>query len=112
MKKMFHYASASIAIDELKNKGFDIDFNIEEQQIIANPDNFEIVHLYRYEGFSNPDDESTVYGIQSKDQKLKGVFVAGQLANDESDAARVLLDLSIKDQQASNKDRQQGFNSK
>lgn len=109
MEKMYHYASASIAIDELKKKGFEIDYNIEEDKIIANPDHFQIVHLYRYEGFSNPDDESTVYGIQTKDNTQKGVFVAGQLANDENNAAKVLLDLSIRDQQKENENRRNDF---
>ncbi len=112
MEKMFHYASASIAIEELKKKGFDIDYNIEEEQIIQNPDNFQIVHLYRYEGFSNPDDESTVYGIQTKDNTKKGIFVAGQLGNDEDNAAKVLLDLSIRDHQAANQNRREGFEKK
>ncbi|WP_144892095.1 hypothetical protein [Flavobacterium tiangeerense] len=96
MSKMYHYASVSKALDELKEKGFTVDFNINDQDIIQNPSHYEIQHIYRYEGESNPDDEATVYGILSTTGQ-KGVFVAGYAANSDNDAAKVLLDLTIKD---------------
>jgi hypothetical protein len=37
-----------------------------------NPDKYEIVHIYRYEGDSNPDDEAIVF-IKSKSGKKKGL---------------------------------------
>ncbi len=64
MKKMYHYATVEKALEELKEKGFSIDYNIEEDKILSAPVNFGIVEIYRYEGMSNPDDEATVYGIQ------------------------------------------------
>ena len=64
MKKMYHYATVEKALNELKDKGFSIDFNVEEKQILQNPNNFGIIEIYRYEGMSNPDDEATVYGIE------------------------------------------------
>ncbi|OUD35928.1 hypothetical protein [Flavobacterium sp. FPG59] len=96
MSKMYHYASVSKALEDLKEKGFTVDFNINDQDIIQNPSHYEIQHIYRYEGKSNPDDEATVYGIQSVSGQ-KGVFVAGYAANSDNDAAKVLLDLTIKD---------------
>ncbi len=92
---MYHYATVTKALEELTEKGFSVDFNIHEQEIIQNPSNYEIVHIYRYEGQSNPDDEATVYGIKSITGE-KGVFVAGQLASSENDIEKVLIDLSIK----------------
>lgn len=97
MTKMYHYATVSKALDQLHEKGFTFDFNLHETDIIQNPDDYEIVHIYRYEGESDPDDEATVYGIRSRKHGRKGVFVAGFSANSENDAARVLIDLSIKD---------------
>lgn len=94
---MYHYATVSKALEELKEKGFTYDFNLNEAAIIAHPENYEIVHIYRYEGESNPDDEATVYGIKSLTDHTNGVFVAGFAANSENDAARVLNELSIKD---------------
>ncbi|ESU27150.1 hypothetical protein FLJC2902T_21210 [Flavobacterium limnosediminis JC2902] len=91
----YNYGSVSKALQELKELGFVIDFNINNSEFKSNPHDFEIVHIYRYEGDSNPDDEATVYGIKSKSGK-KGVFVSGYAANSESDSARFLIGLSIK----------------
>lgn len=95
MKNRYHYASVSKALEELKEKGFTVDFNLQEDIIIQNPEHFEIIHIYRYEGDSNPDDSAVVYGIKST-KGDKGVFVAGYSANSESHAAQVLRELSIK----------------
>ncbi|MCL9804248.1 hypothetical protein NAT51_01835 [Flavobacterium amniphilum] len=97
MSKMYHYATVSKALEELKAKGFTFDFNLHEKDIVAHPENYEIVHIYRYEGESDPGDEATVYGIKSLKNKQMGVFVSGFAANSENDAARILSDLSIKD---------------
>lgn len=96
MGKVYHYATVIEALKLLKEKGFEYDFNINDKEIIANPENFEIEHIYRYEGNTNPDDESMVYGIKSK-SGIKGVYVSGFSANSFSDADKILIDLSIKD---------------
>ena len=93
--KMYHYATVIKALEELSEKGFNVDYNILENKILDNPDNFEIVHIYRYEGDSNPGDEATVFGIKSKTGE-KGVFVAGLSAFTDKSAAMVLNELSIK----------------
>ena len=92
---MYHYATVSNALEELKEKGFTIDFNVQEKRIIDSPDDFEIVHLYRYEGESDPGDEATVFGIKSSTGE-KGVFVAGLSAFTDNSAAMVLNELTIK----------------
>ena len=92
---MYHYATVSQALEELKEKGFTIDFNIQEKRIIDSPDDFEIVHLYRYEGESDPGDEATVFGIKSSTGE-KGVFVAGLSTFADNSAALVLNELTIK----------------
>jgi hypothetical protein len=94
MKNIYHYASVSNALDELNENGFTYDFNLHEDDIEKNPNSFEIMHIYRYEGNSNPDDESIVFGIKSKSGK-KGVFVAGFAANSTSKAAEILIKLNI-----------------
>lgn len=95
MENRYHYASVIKALEELKSMGFTVDFNLLEQDIMDHPDNYEILHIYRYEGDTNPDDEAIVYGIKSNTGE-KGVFVAGFAPNSESEAARVLNELSIK----------------
>ena len=95
MSNMYHYATVSKALDDLNEMGFTFDFNLHEEDIVKNPSHYEIQHIYRYEGDTNPDDEATVYGIKSTSGK-KGVYVTGYAANSENDAARILIDLSIK----------------
>ncbi len=98
-KRQYKYAGAEQALEELTVEGFLRDYNIESEEIIKNPDIFEITYIYRYEGMSNPDDESTVYGIKNTETGDKGVFVAGNLSFNEDDAAKVLLQLEIKGRQ-------------
>jgi hypothetical protein len=96
MKKMYHYATVSKALDDLHEKGFTYDFNLHEQDIVKNPHRYEIKHIYRYEGETDPGDEAIVYGIKSTTGK-KGVFVAGFAANSISDASQILINISIRD---------------
>lgn len=96
MGKTYHYATVIEALKILNEKGFEYDYNINEKEIIENPEDFEIDYIYRYEGETNPDDESMVYGIKSKNGR-KGVYVSGFSANSISDAARILIDITIKD---------------
>jgi hypothetical protein len=75
------YATVSEAIDELYQQGFTTDFNLEENYRYGNSekldaDKLETKEIYRYEGNSDPVDEATVYGLQSK-TGLKGVLVTG-----------------------------------
>jgi hypothetical protein len=98
MKKMFHYGSVSEAINNYRQQGFIIDFNLKENCISCNGDDkfkaedFEIIDLYRYEGNSDPADEATVYAIQSK-SGLKGILVTGYGIYSDSDAAKTLSKL-------------------
>lgn len=94
-RQMYHYATVSKALQDLADKGFTTDFNLEEDRIKNNPDDFTIEHIYRYEGETDPGDEATVYGLKSNDGE-KGVFVAGHMAYAENDAARILHEISIR----------------
>ncbi len=41
------------------------------------PEDFKIVKVYRFEGASNPDDQSVLYAISSSKFEVKGVLVNG-----------------------------------
>ncbi|MEO7959962.1 MAG: phosphoribosylpyrophosphate synthetase [Ginsengibacter sp.] len=78
------YDTVSMATNGLKERGYTTDFSIafdklvcSDTQACLNIDEFEITEVYRFEGDSNPSDESIVYAVESKDGKLKGVFVNG-----------------------------------
>ena len=81
-------------MEQLNKKGFIHDFNLQDETIQKNPHNYEIEHVYRYEGDSDPDEEAVVYGITSNSGE-RGVYVAGFSANSESEAATVLSKLCI-----------------
>ena len=94
MKPTYHYTTVLEALDDLKEKGFTHDFNLHAEDIKTNPKEFNVAHVYRYEGDSDPDEESVVYGINSNSGK-KGVFVSGFSANSDNEAAHILEKLFI-----------------
>jgi peptidoglycan hydrolase-like protein with peptidoglycan-binding domain len=90
---MKSFETLSEAISDLKKRGFDRDFNLRETFIECttsgqqfSPEEFEIVETYRFEGETNPSDESVIYAIQSKDG-VKGTLVNafGPYADGNSD---------------------------
>ena len=78
---MYTYDTVTAAVNGLRQRGYTIDFNLQENCIVChedkfNPEEFEITEVYRFEGDSDPADEAVVYGIASK-TGLKGVLVNG-----------------------------------
>ena len=99
---MHSYETVVAALDDLKLRGYTLNFNIAfdkisctENDICLNPDEFEIVEVYRFEGDSNPDDEDVLYAVQSKDGSIKGVISSayGHYADSVSD--EIIKKLSI-----------------
>jgi len=100
MEPNYHYATVSEAINLLRDKGFTVDFNLEENCISCQhgkfkSDEFYIVEVYRYEGNTDPGDEATVYGIESQ-SGLKGVLVAGYGASADAASTEILATLGLK----------------
>ena len=78
---MYAYDTVSDAVRGLKARGFNTDFNLEDNCLICHEDkfdvnDFEIVEVYRFEGASDPADEAVVYAIESN-KGQKGVLVNG-----------------------------------
>ena len=78
---MRYYDTVSEAVNDLKKRGFAVDFNLQENCLICHGDkynvsDFEITEVYRFEGNTDPSDEAVVYAIESNDGK-KGVLVNG-----------------------------------
>lgn len=100
MKQKFHYATVTEAITKLKEQGFTLDLNLAENQFKAGEqtypaDEFEIVDLYRYEGPSDPADESIVYALSSP-SGLKGILVTGYGSTTDEAAETTLKRLHYK----------------
>lgn len=80
---MTAYDTVTGALAGLKARGYTLDFNIafdkikcDEHNVLLNPDEFEIVEVYRFEGNTNPSDEDVVYAIESKHGNLKGTMTS------------------------------------
>ena len=96
MDKTFKYATMTEALDNLSKKGYTIDYNIEFDNLSEEAAVYEIDVLYRYEGETDPADESSVYGIRNTKTGEKGVFVAGNLSLIEGKKRDIILDLEMK----------------
>jgi hypothetical protein len=103
MNQQADYGTITEAIDDYKQQGYKIDFNLKENFINASGKNyldteaFEIVGFYRYEGNSDPGDESTVYAIESKSGK-KGILVSGYGIDVDTETEKMLAALQFKKQ--------------
>ena len=78
------YGTLSETINGLKKEGYSLDFNLQDDCIachstntILSPEDFVIDKVYRFEGASNPDDESVLYAISSSKFGVKGLLVNG-----------------------------------
>ncbi|HCN84515.1 MAG TPA: phosphoribosylpyrophosphate synthetase [Sphingobacteriaceae bacterium] len=79
---MKDYQTMVEALNDLKERGFNLDFNLAKgtlhnstKNITLHPRDFEIVELYRFEGDSDPADNSILYALKSDKYDAKGVFV-------------------------------------
>jgi len=100
MNRTAHYATVSEAITALGKRGFTRDFNLKENCIVCHPhefthDQFNVVDVYRYEGNTDPADESTVYAIESHNG-LKGILVTGRGMNMERTTEDILRKLNMR----------------
>jgi hypothetical protein len=93
------YDTVSEALNGLKNRGYNLDFNLQENCLICNGttytiNDFEIVEIHRFEGNTDPADEAVVYAIESN-TGLKGVLVSGYGVSAEGMSAEMARKLSV-----------------
>jgi hypothetical protein len=69
---MKSYDTLIEAIQDLKNQGYTYDFNLMDKHIHCKdittsfgPDDFQVKAVYRFEGMSNPSDNSILYAIET-----------------------------------------------
>lgn len=96
---MYTYDTVSQAVNDLKARGYTMDFNLTENCVVCheekfNPDDFEIVEVYRFEGDTDPADEAIVYAIESN-SGLKGVLVNGYGVYADTISAEMAKKLSV-----------------
>ena len=76
------YHTLSQAVNDLQARGYTDDLTLHDECVICNggntslrPEDFNIDEFHRFEGESNPSDESIVYAISSAKHDVKGVLV-------------------------------------
>jgi len=96
------YGTLSETINVLKKQGYILDFNMRrdrlichQTQTILSPDDFEIDKVYRFEGESNPDDESILYAISSPKYSMKGLLVNGYGVSSDDVSDELIAKLKI-----------------
>jgi len=98
MERELHYSTVSEAINSLRARGYDHDFNIESDYIICGigkfgVEEFEITDVYRYEGNTDPADEAAVYAIESS-SGIKGTLVTSYGVYADALSEKILRKLS------------------
>ncbi|GAA4516991.1 hypothetical protein [Sphingobacterium thermophilum] len=101
METKYDYLSVTAALEELKEKGYEKDYNIDFDELFYNADDYIIDYLFRYEGQTNPSDESTVYGLRNQRTGEKGVFVVGDLSLIEGKKREIIINLEIRSKSSS-----------
>jgi hypothetical protein len=96
---MYTYDTLSAATNGLRARGYSLDFNLAENCLICQGtrfdiEDFEIVEVYRFEGNTDPGDQSIVYAIEGKDGQ-KGVLVSGYGISAEGMSAEMARKLSF-----------------
>ena len=79
---MLAFSTLTEAITDLQQRGYTDDLTAAESCLICDargihldPVQFEIDEFHRFEGMNDPDDQSIVYAISSKDHGIKGILV-------------------------------------
>jgi len=78
------YDTLSEAVNDLIKRGYTTDFLLQEgkecllcsdQSLELSPEEFEIDEVYRFEGMTDPADESIVFAISSDKHHVKGLVI-------------------------------------
>ncbi len=100
---MYAYETLSQATNDLNQRGYTMDFNLEDNCLICSGteyhvEDFEIVEFYRFEGDSDPDDLAAVYALEGKSGE-KGILVTGYGISAEGREAAILKRLKFREQE-------------
>ena len=79
---MYTYETVTEAVNDLSKRGYTDNLRIrtdclycDSKDLALSPKQFQIDEVYRFEGITDPADESIVYAISSNDGKVKGTLV-------------------------------------
>lgn len=77
------YDTLSEAVNELQRRGYTDELTMagncvicDQRGLTLDPEAFEIDEFHRFEGNSDPEDQSIVYAISSATHQLKGLLIS------------------------------------
>ena len=97
------YDTLSEAVNDLQNMGYVEDFVIQEdgeclfcvgRSKELSPEQFVIDEIYRFEGMTDPGDESILFAISSTDNLIKGLVINSFGADFSFTASRLVEELN------------------
>ncbi len=94
---MKNFDTVTEAVADLQQRGYTYNLSLEnkcllcdEREIYLHPRDFEVDEVYRFEGNSDPGDESVVYAISSPKHSFKGILVCAFGAYADLDSPELL----------------------
>lgn len=97
-----HNPTLSQVMNRLKKEGYTKEFNLKTDcldcdsgKLIVSPEDFQIDKFYRFEGHSDPADNSILYAISSEKHNIKGVLINAYGIYSEPLTNEMLSKLSI-----------------
>lgn len=94
------FGTLSETISGLILLGYSHDFNIQDECLVCHqsnatlsPEDFQIDKIYRFEGISDPDDQSILYAISSLKFNIKGVLVNGYGISSDEKTSKLIAKL-------------------
>ena len=96
-----YYGTLSQTMNALKKEGYNHEFQVGETCLLCHhaeislaPEEFQTDKIYRFEGESNPSDESILYAISSTQHQVKGLIVNGYGATFSNASAELVARLN------------------
>ena len=91
------FGTLSETINGLIKLGYTHDFNVDKDclkchqtDVTLEPEDFQIDKVYRFEGASNPDDQSILYAISSIKFAMRGTLVNGYGISSDDQTSRLV----------------------
>lgn len=95
------YSNMVEALDDLKARGFTIDFNLHtpdgesQATLLKNSlEHYKITEMYRFEGPSSPDDNSVLYAITGPND-VKGIYLDAYGVYADVEFTEILTKLNV-----------------
>lgn len=98
------YETVTEAINDLTKKGYSANFNLpllreslpEYERNNLNANDFDIDAVYRFEGVSDPADETILFAISSKRFALKGILINAYGMYEDTETYELVKSLQLR----------------